>query len=202
MVLQSNQPSGLADFRFRIHEAVGQGSTATVWRAQDTRTNHPVALKVAHDRAGAVAIAREAEALLLVDSPRIPSVIDLGRIPTGIPHVAEGMAYVALRWIPGSRLNPSALNDDQRFNVALQVAKDVSAALDDLHQAGMSHGDVKPDNIMVSFDADRCRAVLVDLGYFTELSSKQVEGATLRYIPPEFGRGPRRPAARLATRRG
>ncbi len=191
----SCQPPELASrWRFHLLEEVGRGTSGTVWKARDERTDNLVAVKIARDELAAQTIADEAETLLLVDSPFIPTVIDLGRVPGDVEGVAPGSAYVALRWVPGVRLDPPSIPSDRRNAVAMAVARDVGAALDDLHQAGMAHGDVKPDNILVSTEEGSVRAVLVDLGYATELGREGMVGATLRYAPPELGLG-RRSAA-------
>ena len=183
------------DWRFVLHEVVGEGASGTVWRAWDKRTDHWVAVKVAHDREAALVLAHEAETLLLTDSPHISSVIDLGRVPAGIDPVQEGSAYLALGWVPGTRLRPLAVPSGQRLGLAAALARDVGAALDDLHQAGMAHGDVKPDNILVAPEGDGFRAVLVDLGYATEAGTDRLIGATPRYAPPELARGERNAVA-------
>lgn len=190
MPVQFVQPPELADeFRFELLDWVGEGTTASVWRAKDRRTGHLVALKVARDRASSEAIAHEAETLLLADSPLIPSVISLGIVPNGASSLPPGFAYVALRWVPGVRLDPLSIEPKHRAVVATAVARDIAAALDDLHQAGLSHGDVKPDNILIEDRGDGFRAVLVDLGYSTGLASQELRGATLRYAPPELAGG-------------
>ncbi len=183
------------DWRFPLHEVVGKGASGTVWRAWDKRTDHWVAIKVAHDGEAAIVLAHEAETLLLADSPHISSVIDLGRVPAGVDQAREGSAYLALGWVPGARLRPLAVPNDQRLGLAAALARDVGAALDDLHQAGMAHGDVKPDNILVDPDGDGFRAVLVDLGYATEAGTDRLRGATPRYAPPELARGERNAVA-------
>jgi transcriptional regulator with GAF, ATPase, and Fis domain/serine/threonine protein kinase len=186
----------LADsWRFELEESVGRGTSGVVWRAKDRRTGQPVALKVARDELGASTIAHEAETLLIADSALVPSVIDLGRVPAGVDELTEGATYVALQWMPGERLQPQRLDDDDRWAVAVAIARDVGGALDDLHRAGVAHGDVKPDNVLVSAGGDGYRAVLVDLGYATAASSDALLGATIRYAPPELARGQRRAVA-------
>lgn len=190
------QPSELASpWRFDLQAEVGRGTSGTVWRARDQRTGNLVAVKVAHDEAAAQTIANEAETLLLVDSAFIPSVIDLGRAPGRVDAVVQGSAYVVLRWVSGVRLDPRAIPPDRRSLVARVVARDIGGALDDLHQAGMAHGDVKPDNVLLLEEGGEDRAMLVDLGYATELARGGIRGATLRYAPPELGQGRRRAAA-------
>ena len=189
-------PSELAGgWRFEVVEVAGRGTAGTVWRATDRRTGHAVALKVANDAEGEIALAHEAEALLLADSAFVPSVIDLGRVPSNGMELPAGAAYLALRWVPGRRLQPLEMEPDERGAVALAVARDVGAALDDLHQAGTAHGDVKPANILIRAVDGVYRAVLVDLGYATEVQSDTLQGATLRYLSPEAAQGPRHAVA-------
>jgi len=171
--------------------AVGQGATATVWRARARAGGRLVALKVAKaDAAAREAVAREAALLARVARRWGPAIVD----------AAPGL--VATEWVEGTPLDPLAVDGD-RERLAAVVAHAVGRALEELHQAGVRHGDVKPANVLLASraparDAAEDRgATLIDLGLATRLAEGAL-GGTPRYAAPELRqRGEVGPAADL-----
>ena len=182
----------MAGSPYRLLAPVGEGTTSQVWQAESS-AGHPVALKIARDPARAAILADEAERLLFVGSPRVAPVLDVGRLPAALAtqegSIPAGSAYVALRWVPGSALEPRRFTTEDRARAVLHVARDVAAALQELHTAGSAHGDVKPANII--YDPELRRATLVDLGLGDDVETRLPRGGTRRYLPPElFRAGP------------
>jgi transcriptional regulator with GAF, ATPase, and Fis domain len=146
-----------------------------------------VALKVARDAEGAAALAQEAVHAALALSPRLPELLDAGWIHLdggGARTVAAeqpgARAFLALRWIEGKPLDPrdrASLGDP--LALAFRVARDAAEALSDLHGAGIAHGDVKPENLLVAADEG---VHLLDLGLACPVHDRAIEGATLRYL--------------------
>ena len=169
---------------WRRLRAVGAGATSQVWLAESA-DGQQVALKIADKPDGSVRLAEEAERLLFVESPYVPRVIDLGRMPDRDP-IHSLRPYVALEWLAGEALEPRALPESSRYSLALAVGRDIGAALRDLHLGATAHGDVKPANIVVeSVGPSQWRARLVDLGLGGELDAAAPRGGTLRYLAPE-----------------
>src|SRR5439155_139386 len=72
---------------------------------------------------------------------RLSSLLDTG---------GGGAPYLVLAWIDGSPLRQLLAQRRQLpLAGALAVARDVAAALAALHQAGVAHGDIRADNILV-----------------------------------------------------
>jgi serine/threonine-protein kinase PknK len=182
---------------------VGEGATAIVWRARarvrSTAGCAPdaagsarlVALKVARGPGPPTeAIAREAALLARVDRRWGPALID------------AGPGFVVTEWIDGVPLAPPSLNREHshdRERMAAGVAHACARALEELHQAGVRHGDVKPQNVLCGAraqagdtpgrDAAEDRAVtLIDLGLATRIEGEAL-GGTLRYAAPELREG-------------
>ncbi len=155
--------------------------------ARDERRGFLVALKIAHHDEARRTLSREAEHALLALSPRLPELRDVGfaRVETDratvCPSHEDGaQAFIALAWVDGTPLNPRQIPDDfDRRLLALQVAEALGEALSDLHGAGIAHGDVKPENVLLGADG---RAHLLDLGLSCALHSSDLEGATPRYL--------------------
>src|SRR5262245_17868879 len=175
---------------FRLVRRLGEGASATVWLAARENEDR-VALKVASSMELARTLADEALHASLALSPRLPELVDVGilRLDGRVAEVLEAGArdanarpFVALRWREGRALGASAGGD--RIALALRVAHDVGEALADLHDVGVAHGDVKPDNLVIDAGG---RAALVDLGLACDAGTRAVHGGTPRYL----GRGDR-----------
>jgi serine/threonine-protein kinase PknK len=174
-------------------ERVGEGATSVVWRARNVEGGQLVALKLARaDEASAHAVAREATLLARI-----------GR-RWGAALVDAGPGFLATEWIAGSPVDPRdipAKTDRQRL--AALVAHGAGRALEELHDAGIRHGDVKPGNVLRSShkpsrDAAEDRgATLIDLGLAADVGAEAL-GGTPRYAAPELrDRGEAGPAADL-----
>jgi len=173
-----------------------------VWLAR--RHEGALAIKIARSPAHAPLLADEAARLLLVDSPALTDLVDAGFIGTDwvLPDarsrdacVSPGAPYVALEWVDGESVaDLLPVVPEDRVPLALAVARDVAAALRDLHRAGSAHGDVKPANVVANREtgAAHCwRAKLVDLGLSGEAEATTPRGGTPRYLAPEvLGIGP------------
>ncbi|WP_437614933.1 sigma 54-interacting transcriptional regulator [Sorangium sp. So ce834] len=183
--------------RFRLLDVAGSGGSAEVWRAVDQERGGVVALKVerqgrgapAEERAAARrALAREALHAALALSPRLPELVDVGWLSAraGVARVegapgAEGRAFVAMRWIEGRSVAEAVrgLPQGERAALSLAVARDAGEALGDLHGIGLAHGDLKPENLILTPEG---RIGMIDLGLACSIHETSVEGATLRYL--------------------
>jgi serine/threonine-protein kinase PknK len=155
-----------------------------VFRANRDGSERSVALKIGHDARERQRLADEAELLVSVDAETIAGVVDAGVMPEGAGEFA-GRPYVALDWVDGAALDPRSVDAKDRERLALVVARDIGEALQALHAMGIAHGDVKPDNIVISGNVGSERAVLVDLGLGVSTSEPVPRGGTPRYLAPE-----------------
>jgi transcriptional regulator with GAF, ATPase, and Fis domain len=160
--------------RFRLLQRAGSGGSADVWKALDTASGLTVALKVGRSAADAPNLGREAMHAALALSPRLPELLDVGRLPA-----PDGRPFLSLRWIEGAVLAPARVTGD-RVALALRVAASAAEALADLHGVGLAHGDVKPDNLLFDFRAGGVH--LLDLGLAGPAHASALTGATLRYL--------------------
>ena len=174
-------------------ERVGEGATSVVWRARHVDGGQLVALKLARaDEASGRAVAREANLLARVGRRWGPALVD------------AGAGFLATEWIAGSPVDPRAIPAKaERERLAAVVAHGAGRALEELHEAGVRHGDVKPQNVLRSThkptrDAAEDRgATLIDLGLASDVGA-EVLGGTPRYAAPELrDRGEAGPAADL-----
>src|SRR2546422_6919035 len=134
---------------YRVLEEIGSGGMGEVYRACDDRLGREVALKVlkpslANDRDRLRRFEQEARAAAALSHPNILAVYDIGTygdIPYVVTELLEGET---LR----SRLNQSALDNNEAVDVATQVAAGLSAA----DARGIVHRDLKPENIFLTCD--------------------------------------------------
>src|SRR5205085_2069508 len=129
---------------YQILEPIGAGGMGAVYRARDVTLGREVALKVladAGDPAGMRRFPDEARLAASLNHPNIVMIYGLG----------EGdIAYIAMELVPGRTLRAwladGALGVRKVLDLAVQIADALAAA----HACGITHRDLKPDNIMVT----------------------------------------------------
>ncbi len=131
-----------------LHEELGRGGMAVVYRATHPKTKEEVALKqmlaeYASDEDSIGRFLRETEILQQLDHPNIIRIVDAGEV--------NGCPYYAMELITGTALD-RVLKESGRLE-PMEVRKicgAVARALALAHQCGVIHRDIKPSNIMVT----------------------------------------------------
>ncbi|MGD0674587.1 MAG: sigma 54-interacting transcriptional regulator [Polyangiaceae bacterium] len=169
--------------------SAGQGAAAVVWRARHVRTGCVGALKIARGPDAILALAREAAVLARVARRWGPALVDAGH------------GFIVTEWVEGEPVG-RATERSHRIETAAIVAHGVARALEELHEAGVHHGDVTPSNILLAPRRPRCDtptdrgATLIDLSLAG--APGVAFGGTPRYAAPELReRGEAGPAADL-----
>lgn len=179
---------GTAVAGYTLVERVGEGGTATVYRATHP-THGTVAFKVLREklRADKTAVARfvrEGGFGAKVTHPNVIRTIASGE--------ADGLPYLVLEWAPGELLEHylrqhAPLPPDEVASIVRQIAGAVGAA----HQVGIVHRDLKPDNCI--YDPDTRTVRLLDFGIATATNATADQRltragffvGTLMYVAPE-----------------
>ena len=165
--------------RYRILEALGQGATAVVYRAQDL-TGRQVALKALNSVAASQPHMRscfemEYRTLARLRHPGILRVYDAGE--------ANGRLFIAMELVEGGTLEQFLQRAKSIGEVAaIDIARQVAEALDYIHELGYVHRDVKISNILLG---SMGRAVLFDFGTVYALDNP-VDNAPGIYGTPAF----------------
>ena len=185
--------------RYQIVALQGQGGMGAVFRALDVTLQRSVALKVMHPQLAQQPdfqerFLQEARSTARLDHPGIVKVFDFGK--------SGAIYYLVMEFLPGENLRRSlhALQQAGKWIVlteALELTRQVCAAVGYAHQQGVLHRDIKPDNIMLKPEASGSlpyRPMLTDLG----LARLMQDGLTTRpgvamgtpaYMSPEQAAG-------------
>lgn len=162
MLRPGQQLQGERGGRFQVLEWAGEGSYARVYRGESA--GGPVALKLAkREVSGADARLRhEQEAHTHLSHAAIPACLDSGSTPP-IPG-DEGVApWIARQWVEGITLRRRLERDRSLPLVrAVAILLRLADAVALIHARGWSHGDLRPDNILI--EAATQQAFLLDLG--------------------------------------
>jgi serine/threonine-protein kinase len=132
---------------YRIDGVLGRGGMSVMYRATDVRLGRKVALKVMGENLTGDAEFRER----FVDEARNTSAIDHANVvPLYDFGEVDGLLYIAMRLVDGADLanliKDGPLSPQRTLNLLAQVAE----ALDNLHERGLVHLDVKPANVLVT----------------------------------------------------
>jgi len=176
--------------KYQLHEKLGEGATAEVYRAVDTSLEREVALKLlkptlVSDPSTFERFRQEARAAAVLFHPNIATVFEIGE--------EDGRYFIAMRYIAGRSLNQVLEEDGPLpWDEVLRMADQLGEALDYAHDEGFLHRDVKPSNIIQSKNGDY---VLTDFGLVRAMMNTGITthtGALLgtpAYIAPEIWNG-------------
>lgn len=134
---------------YEILKPLGKGGMGEVYLAQDTKLRRKVALKVLprnliSNRERLHRFEREAQAASALNQPNIITIHEIGRC--GDTH------FIATEFIDGHTLRRKLQKTRLEIKEALNIATQITAALDAAHRSGIVHRDMKPENVMVRED--------------------------------------------------
>jgi transcriptional regulator with GAF, ATPase, and Fis domain/tetratricopeptide (TPR) repeat protein len=185
----------VAGQRLEAEALVGSGATSVVWRCRRLDVGDYCALKVAKRAEDQAILADEADRLLWGMSPWLPRLLGIGRLSAPLSDtVLEQSACLILEWVDGVTLRALTTTSSIDEQCRLVIARDLARALADLHAAGLAHGDIKPENVIVCgvprdgtpASSASIRAWLLDLGLAAGVDSAVPRGGTRRYLAPEI----------------
>jgi Tol biopolymer transport system component len=182
--------AAMAD-RYIIERELGAGGMASVYLAHDLRHNRKVAIKVLRPELAAFIgperFLKEIETTANLQHPHILPLFDSGRV--------EGTVFYVMPYVEGESLR-DRLSRETQLPVAdaVRIAGEIAGALDYAHRHGVTHRDIKPDNVLFHDG----RALVADFGI--ALTSSHGDGAsrltrsgvslgTPQYMSPEQASG-------------
>jgi serine/threonine protein kinase len=182
---------------YEIVGVLGAGGMGVVYRARDPRLGREVAIKTlpdmgANDPVRLKRFQQEVQAASALNHPNVITVYDVGE-QAGVPYlVTELFLGQTLR----ERLREGPLGVRKAIDIAIQVARGLAA----VHERGITHRDLKPDNLFILADG---HVKILDFG-IARATDAPSDGATIPhtqsgavmgtagYMSPEQVRG--RPA--------
>ena len=179
---------------YRILEKVGSGGMGEVYRARDERLEREVAIKVLPrgvfvDESARSRLRKEALALSRLNHPNIATVHDFGS--------ENGTDFLVMEYVPGANLRQRLAHGELSEKEVIRLGTQIAHALEEAHDHGVVHHDLKPGNILVSPKGvvkvlDFGVAEMLDPGSATmETATKFVPstGGTMAYMAPEILKG-------------
>jgi RNA polymerase sigma factor (sigma-70 family) len=177
-----NNPAGLPLVKYNqfvLGKLIGSGGFGKVYRAQMQDGGATVAVKFLRkafwrNEDARAAFLREIDLASQIDHPSVIRYLGAGESPHGGP-------YLLSEWIDGQSLHAIPKPTIIQFQGwLLQVCQ----ALEAVHQAGLVHGDLTPNNILVDQDN---RITITDFGFSQAAISEAttILGGTLGFAAPE-----------------
>jgi serine/threonine protein kinase len=184
---------------YKVLDRLGAGGLGEVFRARDTVHGRTVAVKrvpsaIAPDSERAADLRTIAQSLNRVSHPGVAELYECGE--------QDGALYLAQEYVPGQRLLELVGGRPLNPRRAVEIAIDIADALAALHREGLHHGDLDPDNIVIT---PKGHAKLLDAGLaaFTAGGALRASAgarlgtlpisalSTVRYLSPEQALGER-----------
>jgi hypothetical protein len=178
---------------FTLERELGAGAHGKVYLARRRPLDGYVAVKLLRPGPGMSAfveqVRREAGRARRIPSAHVVPVFDAGRIEGGPFYVEMAVCADPDEASPGSIRIGRSLHDEPGLPPAeaARLVEDLGSAVHAAHRTGVVHGDLKPENVLVT--PETRRVMLADFGLATSLAQSAASGSTpvgtVAYMAPE-----------------
>ncbi len=175
----------LGDDRYLLMERVGRGGFAEVWKARDEVLQKYVAIKVLHSYLAGDVIRRErfyrgAQKMGILEQEGVVRVLE--------PHGEDDKYhYFVMEYVEGGNLHEAVIAQRVGPKSAYPLLRKLSAVLAEVHERGMIHRDVKPQNVLLTSEKE---AKLADFDLVgakdTTVGTRTGAMGTFLYAAPEM----------------
>ncbi|OLE54523.1 MAG: hypothetical protein AUG51_08015 [Acidobacteria bacterium 13_1_20CM_3_53_8] len=143
--------SGTKLGRYEIRSKLGEGGMGEVYLAQDTQLDRVVALKVlpaeiASDQQRLHRFLQEARAASKLKGANVAHIYEIGE--------GRGLRFIAMEYVEGQPLNEKIKGRQMPAAEITRIAVQMARALEEAHSKGVTHRDIKPQNVIVSRESE------------------------------------------------
>jgi serine/threonine protein kinase len=143
--------------KYELHECLGRGGMAEVWKAFDPQLKRYVAIKLlrADLQADPSFVARFEHEAQVIASLQHPNIVQIYDFSVSRPAESERTTlYMVMKYVEGQTLASFLRRTSRMGNfpspaTIVQLFTPISLAIDYAHQKGMIHRDIKPANILL-----------------------------------------------------
>ncbi len=157
-------PPGSHVGRYMILSLLGSGAMGVVYAAYDPGLDRKVALKLLHPsrqqlqnetarEAARARLMREAHALAKLSHPNVVAIHDVG--------LFQDQVFLAMEFVEGQTLSKWLRAKPRQPDEVIEVMRYAGRGLAAAHEAGLTHRDFKPDNVLIGTDG---RVRVLDFG--------------------------------------
>lgn len=168
--------------RYLVEKELGKGGMGKVYLARDLELhNRPVVIKILLEASlenpyVVKKFRQEVEALSRIDHPGVVNVLGAGEL-------ADGKPYIVMQYVSGVTLRSEIPAEGMDLERAALILEQIGAALENVHEKGIFHRDLKPDNIMLQpFKGGTERIKVVDFG-IAKVKDSVVGPSTVNNVP-------------------
>jgi eukaryotic-like serine/threonine-protein kinase len=171
---------------YSIQRELGGGGMSRVFVAEDSSLGRNVVVKVLPaEFAGSVSLARFQREISLAARLQHPHIVPL--LAAG---ETDGLPYYTMPFVEGESLRAKLARGELPVGETVSILRDVARALEFAHSKGVTHRDIKPDNVLLAGTS----AVVTDFGVAKALSDATDSGpltsvgvalGTVGYMAPE-----------------
>jgi serine/threonine protein kinase/Flp pilus assembly protein TadD len=134
---------------YRLIEKIGEGGMGEVWRAEDTKLAREIAIKILasdfeEDPARLAMFETEAKAVAALSHPNIVTIHSIDE--------AAGRRFITMELVRGATLKEIIPSDGLPLKRFYRLAIPISDAISAAHERGVTHGDLKPSNVILGED--------------------------------------------------
>ncbi len=174
---------------YEITAKLGEGGMGEVYRATDTRLHREVAIKVlpelfAQDRDRLARFTREAQLLASLNHPNIAAL-------HGVEESGDTHALV-MELVPGDTLAERLAQGGLPVEEALPIARQIAEALEEAHEHGVVHRDLKPQNVKLTPEG---KVKVLDFGLAKAMDAGAASGSGASLNSPAVMNSPTLTAA-------
>jgi serine/threonine protein kinase len=147
----------LINFKYKLLNEIGKGSFGTIYRGENIRTREKVAIKVEAIEHGAFLLKNESIIYRYLNNMNgIPAVKWFGKDDTNY--------YMVINLLGKSLQNIKDEVGCFTLNDALKIGVYLINLIQNIHEKGLVHRDIKPDNFLFGLD-DTSKIYIIDFGF-------------------------------------